>query len=102
MVLVYGEEYRTGSLALVLLGAGVGAYLAAATLSQLLLAVDRGRSAAVTWALAAGLFAVAYAALGGEPLLRIGAAFALAATVAAVALGVVVGRLVRQLARETY
>jgi O-antigen/teichoic acid export membrane protein len=102
MVLVYGEEYRTGSLALALLGAGVGAYLAAATLSQLLLAVDRGRSAAVTWALAAGLFAVAYAAFGGEPLLRIGAAFALAATVAAVALGVVVGRLVRQLARETY
>ena len=41
MVLVYGEEYRSGRLALALLAAGVGAYLAAGTLSQLLLALDR-------------------------------------------------------------
>ncbi|MGE5689964.1 MAG: lipopolysaccharide biosynthesis protein [Pseudomonadota bacterium] len=99
MVLVYGEEYRTGRVALALLGAGVGSYLAAATLSQLLLALDRGRAAAATWAGAAALFALAYAVIGGTALDRIAAAFVLAATAAAVVLGLVVARVVRDGAR---
>jgi O-antigen/teichoic acid export membrane protein len=96
MALVYGEEYRTGRLALALLAGGVGAYLAAATLSQLLLALDRARVAAAIWAFAAGLFMAAYVAIDGTELERIGGAFALASSAAALALGAVVFRLARR------
>ncbi|HSC92505.1 MAG TPA: hypothetical protein VLB86_12680 [Gaiellaceae bacterium] len=92
MALVYGEEYRVDALELGLLAAGVGAYLAAATLSQLLLALDRGRAAAVAWAGAAVVFVASYAVIPGEPLLRIAVGFAVAAGAVAFALATVVAR----------
>ncbi|HSL66501.1 MAG TPA: hypothetical protein VK874_17730, partial [Gaiellaceae bacterium] len=96
MALVYGEAYRVGRLELGLLAVGVAAYLAAATLSQLLLAVDRGRVAAVGWTGAALLFVVSYAVIPGSPLERIAGGFALAAWLAVVFLAVAVTRASRR------
>ena len=95
MELLYGPEYEVPHLDLGLLGLGVGSYLAAATLSQGLLAIDRARSAAVIWSGSACLFLASYWAFSGAPLLRISAGFALATTVAAILLGVQLARRVR-------
>lgn len=89
MELLYGSEFETGRAELVLLGAGVGFYLAASTLSQALLALDAGGRAAACWGSAAILFVALYFAVPGEALWRISLAFALASFVNLVALGAV-------------
>ncbi len=85
MQLVYGPDYVVGRLELALLGVGVGCYMATATFSQALLALDRGRVAAAGWVVSAAAFLALYAGLPGEPLMRVAVAFALA-TVASVAM----------------
>ena len=89
MQLLYGSEFETGRAELVLLGAGVGFYLAASTLSQALLALDTGGRAAACWSSAAVLFVALYFAVPGEALWRISLAFALASFVNLVTLGAV-------------
>jgi len=89
MEMLYGSGFTAGRAELVLLGAGVGFYLAASTLSQALLALDEGRQAAACWSAAAILFVVLYFVVSGEPLWRISLAFALASLVNLVALGAV-------------
>jgi O-antigen/teichoic acid export membrane protein len=89
MQLLYGSEFEAGRAELVLLGAGVGFYLAASTLSQALLALDEGRQAAACWTTAAILFVAAYFVVPGAPLWRISLAFALASLVNLVTLGAV-------------
>ncbi len=89
MRLLYGNEFETGRSELVLLGAGVGFYLASSTLSQALLALDAGGRAAVCWTVAAVLFVGLYAAVPGEALMRIAIAFAVATLVNLVLLGTV-------------
>ena len=89
MQLLYGSDFETGRAELVLLGAGVGFYLAASTLSQALLALDAGGRAAACWSSAAILFVALYFAVPGEPLWRISLAFALAIFVNLVALAAV-------------
>lgn len=81
MRLLYGADFEAGRLELVLLGAGVACYLGGTTFSQALLALDRGAGAALAWAGSAVLFVGLYAALAGEPLMRIAVAFAVAALV---------------------
>jgi O-antigen/teichoic acid export membrane protein len=95
MELLYGPEYDVPHLDLGLLGLGVGSYLAAATFSQGLLALDRARSAAVVWSAGAGLFLVSYWAFSGPALQRISAGFALSTTAVAIVLGVQLARRVR-------
>jgi len=73
-----GDDYHAGRLAIALLGAGVGCYLAAATISQALLALDWTARAAVTWACAAMLFVVLFVTLPGSELGRVSASFAMA------------------------
>ncbi len=78
MGLLYGSGFDAGRSELVLLGAGVGFYLAASTLSQALLALDAGGRAAICWTIAAVLFVGLYWAVPGEALMRIAVAFAVA------------------------
>jgi O-antigen/teichoic acid export membrane protein len=87
MRLLYGAGFDAGRGELVLLGAGVGCYLAATTFSQALLALDRGRSAALGWVLAACSFVALYVALPGDELTRISISFFLAALVDLAVLG---------------
>ena len=89
MGILYGSGFDAGRSELVLLGAGVGFYLAASTLSQALLALDAGGRAAACWAIAAVLFVGLYVAVPGEPLMRISVAFAVATLVNLVALATV-------------
>lgn len=76
MRVLYGERYVASRLSLALLGAAVGAYLVAATLSQALLAARRAWTAAVAWLLVLVLFLALFALLPGEELLRVAAALA--------------------------
>jgi O-antigen/teichoic acid export membrane protein len=89
MGVLYGSGFDAGRSELVLLGAGVGFYLAASTLSQALLALDAGGRAAVCWTIAAVLFVGLYWAVSGEALMRIAVAFAVATLVNLVALATV-------------
>ena len=73
--IVYGEDFAAGRAALGLLGVGVGLYLAASTISQALLAQDRGAAAALAWAVAAVLFVGIFFLLPGGELMRIAVAF---------------------------
>ncbi len=79
MGLLYGSGFAASRAELSFLGAGVGCYLAAATFSQALLAMDCGVRAAAAWLTSAALFVGMYALLPGDPLARISQAFALAA-----------------------
>ena len=81
--IVYGPDFDAGRTALGLLGIGVGFYLAASTISQALLAQDRGPAAALAWAVAAFLFVGAFFLLPGSELMRIAVAFALSMAVGA-------------------
>ena len=74
--ILYGPEYEVDRLPLVLLGFGVGCWLAAMTVSQALLAGDRGGRAAAAWIGAAVLFVVLYPVLPGDELARMSGAFA--------------------------
>jgi O-antigen/teichoic acid export membrane protein len=84
---LYGADFIAGRPELALLAASVAFYLPAGTFAQALLALDRGRSAAASWAAAAVIFVVAYAAVPGDPLLRISIGLALALLINAVVLG---------------
>ena len=68
---VYGPDFEVGRLPLALLGVAAGGYLAAATLAQALLALDRGRVAAIVWCTAAVAFVIGYLVVPAEPMLRI-------------------------------
>src|SRR5439155_916128 len=77
MGLLYGHEYSAGRGSLVLLAVGAALYLAAGTVSQGLLALDRGRAAAVAWGVAAASFVALFLVLPGSELWRASLAFAL-------------------------
>jgi O-antigen/teichoic acid export membrane protein len=90
--ILFGPAYVADRIQLAALGAGVGLYLAASTVSQALLATDRGGRASVAWLVSLGVFVAVYAETPGAPLSRIGAAF-LAAAVANLMLLAVAARL---------
>jgi O-antigen/teichoic acid export membrane protein len=78
MHVLYGSDFTASRTVLAVLGAGVGLYLPAATLSQALLALDAGRQAALSWA-ASGLVLIAlYVLMPGGELMRVAVSFALA------------------------
>jgi hypothetical protein len=78
---LFGPAYVADRAQLAALGAGVGLYLAASTLSQALLAADRGGRASLAWTTSLGTFLAVYALTPGAALSRIGAAFLAAAIV---------------------
>ena len=78
MGILYGSEYSAGRGSLVLLAVGAAFYLGAGTVSQGLLALDRGRAAAVGWVVAAGSFVVLFLVLPGSELWRASLGFAVA------------------------
>jgi O-antigen/teichoic acid export membrane protein len=87
MEMLYGEGFEASRLELTLLGAGVACYLAAATFSQALLALDAGVRAAVAWSISSVFFVSFYFALPGSELARVSLAFALAAVSGLLLLG---------------
>jgi hypothetical protein len=96
MSILYGSGFDAGRVELTLLAASVGGYLAAATLSQALLAMDAGGRAAAAWALASVLFVGLYVILPGEALVRISIALAVALAVGSVILTAGLLRLLRR------
>jgi O-antigen/teichoic acid export membrane protein len=94
--LVYGDEFDAGRGALALLGAGVACYLAAATVSQALLARANAARAAGAWAISAVAFTGLYAVAGGGILMRIATAFTTATLLALVLLVAVLVREARR------
>ncbi len=90
MHLMYGSGFAVDRLDLTLLAAGVGCYLAAATLSQAALARAVAGRAAVIWATCAATFVGLELVLGGSPLHRVSVAFAIAAVVGALLLALLV------------
>jgi O-antigen/teichoic acid export membrane protein len=92
MQVLFGAEFRAGHLELALLGAGVGCYLAAATISQALLALERATRAAVVWIGSAALFVALFVTLPGSELGRVSAAFAVATFGGLLGLGTVLWR----------
>jgi O-antigen/teichoic acid export membrane protein len=85
--LLFGPAYIATRAQLGALGVGVGLYLAASTLSQALLATDRGGRASIAWLGSLVVFLAVYAATPGVPLSRIAAAFLAAAVTNLVLLG---------------
>jgi len=81
MKVLYGTGFEVGRYELTLLAAGVGCYLAAATCSQALLALDSGARAAVAWTTSSAVFIALYFLLSGSELERISLAFVLTALV---------------------
>jgi O-antigen/teichoic acid export membrane protein len=96
MRLLFGGDFVTGRIDLALLGAGVGCYLAASTLSQALLALARGWRAAGCWTTAALFFVGLYVALPGSELRRISAAFLCGIAACMVMLAVALARALRE------
>jgi O-antigen/teichoic acid export membrane protein len=97
MRLLFGGDFEAGRTALTLLGAGVGFYLAAATITQALLALDCGARAASAWVASALLFVALYLAVPGSELGRVSTAFAIATLVALLTLALTLaGRLARR------
>ncbi|MGH3128254.1 MAG: lipopolysaccharide biosynthesis protein [Gaiellaceae bacterium] len=88
MRLLFGAEFDAGRTELTLLGLGVGFYLAAATISQALFAIDRGGRAAIAWGSAAIVFVWLFALLDGTELARISEAFCVATGCCAVLVGI--------------
>jgi O-antigen/teichoic acid export membrane protein len=87
MTFIFGGDFVVGRLDLAILSAGVGTYLAAATLGQAALAQARGAMAAGVWTLSAATFVALELTLGGTPFHRVSVAFTLATAVACVLLG---------------
>lgn len=93
---IYGKSFVADAGALALLGLGVGFYLGAATVSQALLALDRGKLAALAWTASALCYLALYFAVPGGQLMRIAIAFALGTGVCCVLVaGGLVGRIRR-------
>jgi O-antigen/teichoic acid export membrane protein len=78
MRMLYGSGYSAGRGSLILLGLGAALYLGAGTVSQGLLALDRGRAAAIGWTVGAVAFVGLFLVLPGSELWRASFAFALA------------------------
>lgn len=95
MRLLYGAGFEVTRTELVVLGAGIGLYLAASTASQALLALDEGARAAIAWVVSATVFVLLFAALPGSDLARVAAAFTGATFLALILLGTQVIRRVR-------
>jgi O-antigen/teichoic acid export membrane protein len=83
MRIVYGPGFDAGRTELALLGVGVGLYLATATVSQGMLALDAVSVAAISWAIAAAVFVAGYIVVPGDELMRISIAFCAASGVGA-------------------
>jgi O-antigen/teichoic acid export membrane protein len=88
MSTLYGADFGAARIDLVILGLGVGFYLAASTISQALLAVDRASAAAKAWAISAAGFVALYFALPGGNLMRVSAAFTFATLICLTLLGI--------------
>ena len=97
MHVLYGSDFSASRTVLALLGAGVGLYLPAATLSQALLALDSGRAAAWAWAASAGALILFYAVMPGSELMRVALSFAFAVLLLLISLAAL---LVRRLERS--
>jgi O-antigen/teichoic acid export membrane protein len=89
---VYGPQYTSTRVELALLGIGIGCYLATSTFSQALLALDRGRIAALGWVVSALVFLGVYAVVPGEALFRVATAFAVGTATAVPLLGLALMR----------
>jgi O-antigen/teichoic acid export membrane protein len=92
MRLLFGADFSGSRAQLSMLGAGVAFYLGAATISQALLAADRGARAAIGWAAAAAVFVCLYALVPGAQLTRVGAALAVATATDLVLLALLAAR----------
>jgi O-antigen/teichoic acid export membrane protein len=97
MHVLYGSDFSASRTVLALLGAGVGLYLPAATLSQALLALDSGRAAAWAWAASGGALILFYAVMPGSELMRVALSFAFAVLLLLISLAAL---LVRRLERS--
>jgi hypothetical protein len=78
MTVLYGDAFTAGRLDLALLALGVGAFLAACTFCQALLARGQAGAAAARWTAAAITFVALELALDGTPFHRVAVAFAVA------------------------
>ncbi len=87
MELVFGGDFDYDRLGLVLISAGMGLYLAAATLNQALLARGRAQAACGCWAAAAAAFVV-FLLLPGfdDPVLQVEVGYVGGALILALAL----------------
>lgn len=92
MRVLYGPGFEADRIALAVLSAGVGCYLAAATFSQAALARGQTARAATIWASSALLFVLLELSLAGDPFQRVSVAFAAAAALNATLFGVLVMR----------
>lgn len=79
---LFGPAFQADRLPLILLGAGVGLYLAASVISQALLAVGKVGHAAAAWTGALVVLVLVYAATPGASLTRVAIAFCAGAGVA--------------------
>jgi O-antigen/teichoic acid export membrane protein len=88
MSLLFGSEFQAGRTELTLLGLGVGFYLAGATITQALLALDLGGRAAIAWGTSAVVFVGLYVQVDGTELARVAQGFCVAAGCCALLAGV--------------
>ena len=88
MSTLYGKDFGAARIDLIILGLGVGFYLAASTISQALLAVDRASAAAKAWAVSAAAFVGLYFAIPGGSLMRVSGAFTFATLICLTLLGI--------------
>ena len=95
MRLVYGPAYHAPASDLALLGLGAGCYLASATISQALLAMDRASRGAVAWAISAALFVCVVVFAPGDDLRRVSLGIALAMAASTLLLSLVFARRAR-------
>ncbi|HEY6886243.1 MAG TPA: hypothetical protein VI300_00650, partial [Solirubrobacter sp.] len=89
MRLLFGPDFAVGRVDLAILSAGVGCYLAAATLSQAALARALAASAAAAWLTGAAIFVAIYLEVSGDALHRVSWAFTLATGLIAALLAIV-------------
>jgi O-antigen/teichoic acid export membrane protein len=92
MTFIFGDDFVVGRVDLAVLSAGVGTYLAAATLGQAALAQGRAALAAAVWASSAALFVAVELGLGGSPFHRVSVAFTVATGAACVLLAAALAR----------
>jgi O-antigen/teichoic acid export membrane protein len=88
MSILFGSEFQAGRTELTLLGLGVGFYLAGATITQALLALDLAGRAAIAWGSSAVVFVALYSQLGGSELARVAQGFCVAAGCCALLVGI--------------
>jgi O-antigen/teichoic acid export membrane protein len=92
MSLLYGGDFDATREDLALLALGVGAFLAAGTFCQAMLARNRAGTAAVCWTAAAITFVALQLTLSGSDFHRVSVAFATASALAALMLFAAVWR----------